>query len=400
MKIRITGLKKFQTAGQTGLNLTPITGTGAFNWANPLATETPALKKTVIKADGTQETTGTVGDGYTLFEQSTAPTTAVSNSTVPITAAPVPEKKKLGQEFVKTLGMGYVAGKLYDAAFNQGDAERERDAMVRNRNAQYNQQGESFMDRGNYGVGPSDYGLFRPNQMGVKSPEGQYNGGRFFQLGGSNAETEQYMVNSIDANTPLVNPMDFLEQQQQMMPMPPQEIATPPVQPMEVNIKAAPVALKEQIALRESGGNYKALPKKKDGSLASSAAGKYQFLWNSHRNKITELTGVKSKQEFLNTPEAQEKYFDYWNSTTLTPYAQKIKQQFNPKQSMDQLKMMIHFAGPQGAMDYFAKGTVTRDAFGTTNASYTGRMEAGGEYELTADQIMQIKAMGGDVEFI
>ena len=152
--------------------------------------------------------------------------------------------------------------------------------------------------------------------------------------------------------------------------------------------------------MRESGGNYKALPKKKDGTLASSAAGKYQFLWNSHKDHIKEVTGVTSKEGFLNNPDAQEKYFDYWNATTLTPTAKKIKEMFKPDASLDQLKMMVHFAGPQGAIDYFAKGKVTRDAFGTTNANYVGRMEIGGEYELTADEIMQVKAMGGDVEFI
>lgn len=400
MKIRITGLKKYQFAGQQDMQLKPITGTGAFNFSDPFAAATPALKKTVFKADGTTETTGNAGPGYTVFEQATEGT-PVSQSDVKITKQP---QKTFGQQFTDTLSTGYNAAYLYNAAFNKGGAERERDAMVRNRNAQYNQQGENSMDRGNYGVGPTDYGLFRPDQMGVKSPEGQYNGGRFFQIGGSNAETEEYMVPSIDtfSESSLVNPMDFMQQQQpmQMQMTAPQQISTPPVQSMEVNIKPASVALKEQIAIRESGGNYKALPKKKDGSLASSAAGKYQFLWNTHGKKIAELTGVNSKQQFLNSPEAQEKYFDYWNASTLTPYAQKIKQQYNPKQSLDQLKMMIHFSGAQGAMDYFAKGTVTRDAFGTTNSSYVGQMEAGGEYDLTADQIMQIKAMGGDVEFM
>jgi predicted nucleic acid-binding protein len=48
----------------------------------------------------------------------------------------------------------------------------------------------------------------------------------------------------------------------------------------------------------------------------SSAVGKYQHLWDTHgvrqgNQKISEIervTGVKSEQEYLNNPEAQEKY--------------------------------------------------------------------------------------------
>jgi hypothetical protein len=61
--------------------------------------------------------------------------------------------------------------------------------------------------------------------------------------------------------------------------------------------------------LKESGGNYLALPKKKDGSLASSAVGKYQFLWNQNKDWISQVTGETTKTGFMHNPEAQEKAF-------------------------------------------------------------------------------------------
>lgn len=134
-------------------------------------------------------------------------------------------------------------------------------------------------------------------------------------------------------------------------------------------------SFKETIAARESGGNYRALPKDKSGKLVSSAAGKYQFLWNQHKDWISKVTGVKSKQEFLNNPDAQERAFDYWDQTVLTPNAQKIKQQLRVPDSIEQIKAKIHFAGPGGAYNFYSTGQETTDAFGTTTSTY----EDGGE---------------------
>ena len=129
--------------------------------------------------------------------------------------------------------------------------------------------------------------------------------------------------------------------------------------------------LREWLGQRESGNNYKATNK------VSSAAGKYQFLWNTHKNNISRITGVKSKQEFLNNPDAQEKYFEFWDNTVLTPKAMQIKQKLGVGDSIDEIKARIHFAGPAGAYKYYATGEETRDAFGTTTSSYVRMM--GGE---------------------
>lgn len=154
------------------------------------------------------------------------------------------------------------------------------------------------------------------------------------------------------------------------------------------------------IGTKESGNNYGALPKRKDGSLASSAVGKYQFLWNGHKEKIQALTGISSKEDFRNNPEAQEKYFDYWNNTVLTPVAEDIKKAFNPGYSMNEIKQIVHFQGPAGARKFFSTGEFTTDAFGSTPLSYLKKQyQKGGEIEVTPAELAQILRMGGQVEF-
>ena len=154
--------------------------------------------------------------------------------------------------------------------------------------------------------------------------------------------------------------------------------------------------LKKIISDKESGGNYHALPKKKDGTLASSAAGKYQFLWKAHSPWIKKLTGVSTKEEFLNNPEAQEKAFDYWDATTLTPWAEKIQAQSNTKDPLAIIKTKVHFAGPGGAIKYYLKGEETKDAFGTSTSSY----QEGGEYTVSHKEALRILQEGGEIEFI
>jgi lipoprotein-anchoring transpeptidase ErfK/SrfK len=144
------------------------------------------------------------------------------------------------------------------------------------------------------------------------------------------------------------------------------------------------------IKMRESRGDYGALSKK------SSATGAYQFIWSLHNDWIKSVTGVKSKQEFLKNPEAQEKAFDYWDNNTLTPAAMRIKRQTGTADSLDEIKMKVHFAGPGGAMKYYQTGEETVDAYGTKTSTYA----EGGEYDLSDAEIQQILMNGGQVEFL
>ena len=114
--------------------------------------------------------------------------------------------------------------------------------------------------------------------------------------------------------------------------------------------KSSSVANK--IAYQESRGHknpYKA------ENPNSSAVGKYQFLWGTHSNWIKEVTGVSSKEEFKNSPEAQEKAFQYWDETTLSPTAKKLSK-YAPNLDEDQIKMLIHFKGEAEAKKWLMSG--------------------------------------------
>lgn len=137
--------------------------------------------------------------------------------------------------------------------------------------------------------------------------------------------------------------------------------------------------LRSFIGQKESGGNYEALPKDKKGHLVSSAVGKYQFLWESHKDWISKLTGIDDKEAFRKNPEAQEKAFEYWDQTVLTPNAMKIQKNYGIQGDLNKIKYMVHFAGPKGAEDYFSGRKDTKDGFGMTTSKLWSRMEEGGQ---------------------
>lgn len=156
-------------------------------------------------------------------------------------------------------------------------------------------------------------------------------------------------------------------------------VAPPATDPLVFNSGAGSDDLSNFIAQKESGGNYGALPKDKNGNLVSSAVGKYQFLWNSHKSWISKLTGVEDKEAFRKNPEAQEKAFQYWDETVLTPNALKIQKQYGVQADLNKIKYMVHFAGPKGAEDYFSGKKETVDGFGMTTSKLWKRMEDGGQ---------------------
>ena len=155
----------------------------------------------------------------------------------------------------------------------------------------------------------------------------------------------------------------------------------------------------EIIATKESNGNYGALPKKINGKLPSSAVGKYQFLWDKHGKEISRVTGVTSKESFRNNPEAQEKFFDHWNASVLTPVAERLKRMYRPDMSIVDLKKLIHFQGADGATRYLKTGKYTTDAYGSTPATYLASKAEGGEVEMTQEELDHFLRMGGQVEY-
>lgn len=134
----------------------------------------------------------------------------------------------------------------------------------------------------------------------------------------------------------------------------------------------------QMIAGKESAGKanpYMARAVDKNGNEVSSATGKYQFLWNTHGKDIQRVTGVKSREDFMNSPDAQESYFNFWSKNVLTPQAQKYigqVRQYIPGISIEKLKKALHFAGPGNIEKAIKTGNFDKplDAFNTTINQY------------------------------
>lgn len=311
---------------------------------------------------------------------------------------------KLMEQYTNPYSLNNIAnyaGNIIEGVNNQNDM---RDALDRQRqnyatDSAYMPTGTNTMSRGQYDM----YGQMVPNRIGgnlsFTGMNQKYSTGvtRFAEGGISDFDYVVDLVTPVVTDNPMggakmynnVAPADATR----VAPSVPRELAMSPSTPDNVDIRTI-------IGSKESGNDYSALPKGKDGKLASSAVGKYQFLWNWHKNTIQSVTGISSKEEFRKSPEAQEKFFDYWNNKILTPVANDIKSRFNPNLSMNDIKQIIHFQGPGGARKFFATGDYTKDAFGSDPLSYIKKKYAeGGEIEVTEEELAQILKMGGQVEY-
>lgn len=291
----------------------------------------------------------------------------------------IPEKQKTTSSpssfglndgmFVFNMGIA-GANMLVDAIGNKR-RQREFDRSFREAKLNPTAMPPTSGSRGDYTV---NEGFFRPDEMQTPN-KGMFANPYYgqYDLGGG-IET----VREINTPDPIIDApeLDAFPLPEMNMDIPSYNIEGFSSEVNTISTAKEPAELssplRDLIAQKESGGDYKALPwlDKSKTKLASSAAGKYQFLWNTHKSDIARLTGVKTKQEFLNTPEAQEKYFEYWDKNTLTPAAKRIKTELGVGAPLNEIKMKVHFAGAKGAYDYFKTGKETVDAFGTTTSSY------------------------------
>lgn len=137
-------------------------------------------------------------------------------------------------------------------------------------------------------------------------------------------------------------------------------------------------SLANRIGERESGNNYQAQNNVGGGQ---GAVGKYQFRYDVHKAAIEAVTGVTSKEEFRNNPQAQETYFNYWKDNTLIPtakYLLPLAQKNNPNITLDDIAYKVHFLGAPEAKNYYRTGkSNVKDAYGTTADTY----QQGGQIE-------------------
>lgn len=316
--------------------------------------------------------------------------------------APIKQKTVFDQigKFIKdnpaetmNLGLGFLGNSLEANAAAQNDRK----------NAIINGGSDSMYstNTGSRGDWSSNEGYFRPNQAVVT----QFGANPYNPYGIPRAALGMDMSQTTSANLSagLLPSMTQMAVPQFTMPQNfvPQNVVTQPIENINIpknNISSNTSSpdFKSFIAAKESGGDYGALPKRKDGTLVSSAVGKYQFLWNKNKDWITKVTGVDTKEGFRKDPEAQEKAFNYWDQFTLTPAALKIQQELGVKAPLDAIKSKVHFAGAKGAYDFYETGKQTKDGFGTTTATYA----EGGEYEMDNTELQQFLKNGGQVEYL
>lgn len=148
---------------------------------------------------------------------------------------------------------------------------------------------------------------------------------------------------------------------------PPQSAKKPVVRTQQTNQPKVSGSLEDQIAKVESGGKYNIENK------TSSAVGKYQFLWNTWGPSISKVTGVKSKQDFKNNPEAQEKFFAWYKQNELLPGVAKLRQYNTKGLTDDQLAKLIHFKGLGGAKTWLTTGQDLTSANNMSIPKYLGK---------------------------
>jgi hypothetical protein len=125
--------------------------------------------------------------------------------------------------------------------------------------------------------------------------------------------------------------------------------------------------LDNEIAAVESGGDYRAQ------NPNSSAVGKYQFLWNQWKGDIAKATGITSKEQFRNNPEAQEKFYSQYKQNVLLPSAASLQKYNSKGLNFNQLAKLVHFKGVGGAKKYLTSGVDDTRANNISIPKYIGK---------------------------
>lgn len=117
---------------------------------------------------------------------------------------------------------------------------------------------------------------------------------------------------------------------------------------------------KKRLGANESTQNYTTLNMKTGdgGKVGSGAWGRYQHIWYWSGADIAKVTGITDPMKFLNSPQAQENFFDWNFKNTLVPGARRLKKKYpNVKWTDSQWYEAIHFQGEGGLDDRLAAGT-------------------------------------------
>jgi len=302
----------------------------------------------------------------------------------------------------------FIGGANLNAQAKREEANRQ---MLRSQNATWNQQYDSMMNRGDYSQGPSSYGLYKPDQMSVPG---------FFADGGlTSLDVALGMAPTMVPNlTPDLNYAAF------DMPATKSPEAATPASPESYNVAPTadvagleldPDKMLEAIAGTESGskkGQSKVGMRTKligDGGKRASASGTFQITDGT-------LKQIYKKDQFNDafpTFNAFKAAFDK---------DPQVEYQAARSLAVDHIKnygvyalgawYYPEFASRAAKGDMTVMNQIPRADYGnrmtwgqnfnknlTSYKKALGKSQFGGEMELTMEEIQQIKAMGGKVEF-
>jgi muramidase (phage lysozyme) len=96
------------------------------------------------------------------------------------------------------------------------------------------------------------------------------------------------------------------------------------------------------------------------GKRASSAIGKYQFLWTTWKNDIKKQTGIEDPDEFRNNPSAQEQFMDWYTKNDLMPKAIKAKQKYQIPMNVYEIMGAMHLEGEDGFIKKYNSGQMNK----------------------------------------
>ena len=85
-------------------------------------------------------------------------------------------------------------------------------------------------------------------------------------------------------------------------------------------------------------------------------------MWNTHKDKIAEITGIKTKEDYKNNPQAQEKYQSYL-SNEYEKNIPTLRSDYQLPSSIpaETLMMLQHFIGLSGTKLYLKTLISTKD---------------------------------------
>ena len=89
----------------------------------------------------------------------------------------------------------------------------------------------------------------------------------------------------------------------------------------------------------------------------NGTVGRYGFSWATHAPDIQKVTGIKSKSDFINNPEAQDKYFKWHVENNLQPAIGRISSLNKAGLDDGQLANLVHNKGEGGAKKWLQANT-------------------------------------------